>query len=144
MTTNKKSSEIRDKKTLKLSGHEHVLEYLNNLKHPQKLEIEEVRKIFLSANDQISEHIKWNAPSFCYKNEDRITFNLRGKGYFLLIFHCGAKVKDNLAKEPLFMDTTGLLDWVTGDRATVKFTDMNDVKAKEEKLIEVITKWIEV
>lgn len=67
-----------------------------------------------------------------------------GKGYFLLIFHCGAKVKDDLAKEPLFDDTTGLLDWVTGDRATVKFTDMNDVNAKKEKLIEVITKWIEV
>jgi hypothetical protein len=44
----------------------------------------------------------------------------------------------------LFDDTTGLLNWVAGDRAIVKFTDMNDVKAKKEKLAEVITKWIEV
>jgi hypothetical protein len=44
----------------------------------------------------------------------------------------------------LFDDTTELLDWITGDRAIVKFTDMNDVKAKKVKLAEVITKWIEV
>jgi hypothetical protein len=36
------------------------------------------------------------------------------------------------------------LDWVAGDRALVKFNDMNDVIAKKEKLAEVITKWIEV
>lgn len=128
---------------MKQSGHEQVIEYMSVLEHPLKKEIEIIREIILSTNTQITEHIKWNAPSFCFNNEDRVTFNLRGKGHVQLIFHCGAKVKDNKAKEPLFYDTTGLLDWVAGDRATVKFINMNDVKAKEEKLIEVITKWIE-
>jgi hypothetical protein len=44
----------------------------------------------------------------------------------------------------LFDDTTGLLDWIAVDRAIVKFTDMDDVQAKKEKLAEVITKWIQV
>jgi hypothetical protein len=35
------------------------------------------------------------------------------------------------------------LEWVTEDRAIVKFTDKEDVKAKEEKLRDVITKWID-
>jgi hypothetical protein len=35
------------------------------------------------------------------------------------------------------------LEWVTEDSAIVKFTDKDDVKAKEEKLREVITKWID-
>jgi hypothetical protein len=44
----------------------------------------------------------------------------------------------------LFDDTTGLLDWLAVDRAIVKFTDLNDVKAKQDKLTEVINRWIEV
>lgn len=73
-----------------------------------------------------------------------MTFNPRGKGYFQLILHRGAKVKENSGNEQLFDDHTGLLEWVTGDRAIAKFTDMNDVNTKREKLVEVINKWIEV
>ncbi|MFD1406759.1 DUF1801 domain-containing protein [Kroppenstedtia eburnea] len=129
--------------SMNLSGHQQVVEYMNNLEHPLKKEIEEVRKIILSADPRLTEHIKWNAPSFCFENEDRVTFNLHGRGYFRLVFHCGAKVKDNSGNGPLFTDTTKLLDWVADDRAIIKFTDMNDVIAKKEKLTEVITKWIE-
>ncbi|MBS4172776.1 DUF1801 domain-containing protein [Bacillus sp. FJAT-49736] len=132
------------KKSKKSSVEQQVAEFMDNLEHPLKEEIGEVRKIILSANKQINEHIKWNAPSFQVGNEDRITFNLHGKGFFRLIFHCGAKKKDAIGQGYLFDDTTGILEWVAGDRAIVKFTDMNDVKAKEKKLTEVITKWIEV
>jgi Domain of unknown function (DU1801) len=127
----------------KRNGQEQVIEFLHKLEHPLKNEIVEVRNIILQSNELLSEHIKWNAPSFCYNNEDRITFNLHGKGYFQLVFHCGAKVKADKGKTPLFEDSTGLLNWVTGDRATVKFTDMKDVQAKKDKLAEVITKWLE-
>lgn len=144
MTKNKKPSEKTAKKSMKLSGHQQVVEFMDNLEHPLKEEIEAVRKIILSADNRINEHIKWNAPSFQVENEDRITFNLHGKGFFRLIFHCGAKKKDTIGQENLFNDTTGILEWVAGDRAIVKFTDINDVKAKEKKLTEVITKWIEM
>ncbi|KON88292.1 hypothetical protein AF332_16780 [Sporosarcina globispora] len=139
MTTNKKSSESK-----KLNGPEQVAEFMNNLKHPHKEEIEEVRNIILSTNDKITEHIKWNAPSFCYEGEDRITFNLHGKGFIRLVFHCGTKVKDRNTNEPLVVDPSGILEWKAADRAIMKFTDQNDVKAKEEKLREVITKWLKV
>ncbi|USG64359.1 DUF1801 domain-containing protein [Brevibacillus ruminantium] len=144
MSYSKKKNETTDKKTKKLSGPEQVEAYFDSLEHPQKMEIEEVRNIILESNDEITEHIKWNAPSFCYQDEDRITFNLRGKEYFMLVFHCGAKVKNNEGKDPIFEDTTGLLNWVSRDRATVTFTDRNDVIAKKEKLAEVVKKWIEV
>lgn len=144
MKTNKKSAETTGKKPIKLSGPQQVVEFLNNLEHPLKKEIEEVRKIILSTNESISEHIKWNAPSFCFDNEDRVTFNLQGKGFFRLVFHCGAKVKDQAGDGTLFEDTTGLLDWVTTDRAMIKITDMSDVESKKEKLAAVVAKWIEV
>lgn len=129
---------------IKLSGPQQVFEFLNNLEHPLKKEIEEVRKIILSTNESITEHIKWNAPSFCLDNEDRETFNLQGKGFFRLVFHCGAKVKDHAGNGTLFEDTTGLLDWVTNDRAMIKLTDMSDVESKKEKLAAVVAKWIEL
>ncbi|MBS4189324.1 DUF1801 domain-containing protein [Bacillus sp. FJAT-49705] len=144
MTTNKKQSEEIGKKPLKLSGYQKVVEFMDNLKHPLKKEIEEVRKIILSANNQLTEHIKWNAPSFCFNNEDRITLNLQGQGYFRLVFHCGAKVRDRKKKGHLFEDTTGLLDWVSDDRAIVKIIDMDEVIGKKDLIVEVITKWIEV
>jgi len=125
----------------KLSGSEQVVEFMNNLEHPLKEEIEEVRKIILSTDDKITEHIKWNAPSFCYEGEDRVTFNLHGKGFIRLVFHCVAKVKDRKTSESLIVDTSGILEWKAADRAMMKF---NDVKAKEEKLREVIRKWLKV
>lgn len=127
----------------KRTGQEQVIEFLHKLEHPLKNEIVEVRNIILKSNEQLSEHIKWNAPSFCYNNEDRITFNLRGKEYFQLVFHCGAKVKEDKSETLLFEDSTGLLNWITNDRATIKFTNMNDVRAKQNKLAEVIMKWLE-
>lgn len=128
----------------KLTGHQQVVEYLNNLEHPLKEEIEEVRKIILSVNEHITEHIKWNAPSFCFNNQDRVTFHLHGKNYFQLVLHCGSKGTGHAEKGPLFEDTTELLHWVTGDRAISKLTNMSDVKSKKKKLAEVVAKWIEV
>ncbi|MBA9086161.1 uncharacterized protein YdhG (YjbR/CyaY superfamily) [Fontibacillus solani] len=75
----------------KLDGHQQVVDYLNHLDHPLKKEIEEARRIILGVNEQISEHIKWNAPSFCFNGDDRVTFNLQGKGFFRIVFHCGDK-----------------------------------------------------
>lgn len=143
MSTNKKSEKER-LKPLKLSDSEQVVEFMKNLEHPLKEEIEEVRRIILSTDPIITEHIKWNAPSYRVAGEDRITFNLHGKGFFRLIFHCGAKVKEDSSKEPLFEDISGLLEWVTDDRAIVKFFNRDDIKAKEEQLREVISKWLEV
>lgn len=129
-------------KPMKLTDSQQVFHYMESLEHPLKKEIEAVRAIILHTNEQLTEHIKWNAPSFCMNQEDRITFNLQGKGFFRLVFHCGAKAKDQAKKGRLIEDTTGLLDWATNDRATVKLTDMEDVESKREKLAEVITMWL--
>ncbi len=143
MPANKKTSKTADKKSPKLSGTEQVVQFLENLEHPLKQEIEEVRKIILGTNEHITEQIKWNAPSFCYQQEDRVTMNLQGKGFFRLVFHCGAKKKEPASVGRLFDDTTGLLDWVADDRAVVKITDMSDVESKKDRLVEVVTRWLE-
>lgn len=41
-----------------------VDEFLENLSHPLKAEVEAVRSIIMGANKGIAEEVKWNAPSF--------------------------------------------------------------------------------
>jgi hypothetical protein len=129
-------------KSKTIDGTKQVEDFLRELKHPLKKEIEEVRKIILKANKDLTEQIKWNAPSFCHNGDDRITFNFSGKEFFRLVFHCGAKVKASKSKEKLIEDTTGLLDWASNDRAIAKFTDMKDVKSKNHSLTVTIQAWV--
>lgn len=128
----------------KLSGYEQVTEYLQAMEHPLKAEIEDTRQLILAISNDITEHIKWNAPSFCINNQDRITFNFHVKQGFRLVFHCGSKKTEHENKEPIFQDETKLLDWVTGDRATIHITSESDFNAKRDKLKAVATRWIEI
>ncbi|MBB3129672.1 hypothetical protein FHS19_004347 [Paenibacillus rhizosphaerae] len=123
---------------------QHVEDFLTQLDHPLKLEIEEVRKIILNTDEGLSEHIKWNAPSFLFQNDDRLTFNLHGKGFFRLVLHCGAKSKDPVDLRPHFEHAKELLEWSAPDRATIRFTGMEDVESKREVLQAVIRRWLDV
>ena len=116
--------------------------FLATLQHPLKEEIREVRRIILSAHPRLTEHIKWNAPSYACNGEDRVTFNLHGQGFFRLVFHCGAKAKNRQLEGRLIHDSTQLLEWVTDDRATARFTNMQDVREKEAALRTVVQQWI--
>ncbi|PLR75814.1 hypothetical protein CU633_19035 [Bacillus sp. V3-13] len=128
----------------KLSGQQQVEEYLRKLEHPLKREIQEVRRIVLGIDKELSEHVKWNAPSFCFHNEDRVTFNLHGNGFFRLVLHRGAKIKESVNLKRYFDDVQGFMEWVAADRATIKFTDIKDVESKSELLKEVVRRWVDV
>jgi uncharacterized protein YdhG (YjbR/CyaY superfamily) len=45
--------------------------FISGLDHPLKEEVERLRTAILDSNDEMTEHVKWNAPSFCYAGEDR-------------------------------------------------------------------------
>jgi len=143
MTADNTTAGTAGRKRNKLSGPEQVAAFMMDLEHPLKEEIAEVRRIVLASDGRLTERIKWNAPSFCVDGEDRMTFNLQGKGFFRLIFHCGAKVKDTAGRERLYEDRTGLLEWASADRAIAKFTNMDDVRCKERQLRETVVRWIE-
>ncbi|MFC5405823.1 DUF1801 domain-containing protein [Cohnella soli] len=137
---------VENKKISKrLSGSEQVKAFLQELEHPMKQEVEEVRNIIIQSNSQLTEHIKWNAPSFCINNKDRITFNFQGKNRFRLVFHCGAKKTQFENEESLFIDESGLLEWVTGDRAILTISSQQELKdINKNRLTNIINKWIEV
>lgn len=118
-----------------------VDQYLRRLDHPLKVEIEAVREIILGADAGITEQIKWNAPSFCYQGDDRVTFRLHPSNQFIqLIFHRGAKAKDR--REIAIQDDTGLLEWVTTDRATLSLRSMEEVQRHAQALKRLVSQWV--
>lgn len=130
-------------KKVKLTGPQQVQAFLEQLEHPLKQEILDVRHLILAANPQLTEHIKWNAPSFCFQGEDRITFNLPAQGFFRLVFHGGAKPSAQVGQARLFEDKTGLLEWLAPDRAMVRFSGPQDVQAKQADLQQVVNRWLD-
>lgn len=125
------------------TGPDQVASFMEALEHPLKAEIEAVRSIILEANVHLTEKIKWNAPSFCVNNADRITFNLYRQDRILLIFHCGSQGTPFANNGPLFEDDTRQLKWVSGDRATITFRSMDDVIGMKTDLIQIINQWIQ-
>ena len=120
-----------------------VTDFITSLNHPLEKEIEQLRKIILNANKALTENIKWNAPNFCFKDEDRITMRIHPPKQVQLIFHRGAKVQA-LPSKNLIADDKGLLKWKTTDRAVATFTDSTEIKAKRADITELVTEWLKV
>lgn len=118
-----------------------VDDFMAALVAPNKAEIEAVRQIILKAAPGITEGIKWNAPSFFYKDWFA-TFHLRARTGIQVILHRGAKVKTAPMAE--VADPSGLLEWLAPDRATMKFADMDAIQARREDVASVVRAWVAV
>lgn len=90
----------------------------------------------------LTEIIKWNAPSFCDNGKDRMTIMLHKKNIVGLILHTGAKPKEDKKAPRLYDDGTGLLEWNSNIRATISFTSIDDFLAKQELFKKAVTTWV--
>ena len=129
----------------KLSDQEQVTAHIQKLDPSIGEAIETLRQIILSANPEISEHIKWNNPSFYYSGEmapfnpkeykrDIAVMNLH-KNRIMVVFPSGAKLND----------TSGLLtgDYTDGRRIAI-FKDLEDIKSKAETVKTLIKLWVDL
>lgn len=119
---------------------EKVDAFLRDLQHSRKAEIEAIRSLILKSHPGVTEQIKWNAPSFCYGGDDRVTLRLQPGNRVQLIFHRGAKSKDSSGFS--FADESELLEWLAVDRAVVTFQGVEDVKQKETVLSDLVCRWM--
>lgn len=126
----------------KPSGLNPVDGYIGKLDHPLKEVVVKLRVFIMKAEPQLTEQIKWNAPSFCYHGDDRITMNLSKKDQVLLIFHLGARVKDEKNLETLIKDPDKTLEWLSSNRAVMRFRSTADLKTREVALKKNITGWL--
>lgn len=109
-----------------------VNEYMNALEHPLKAELTAVREIILGANAHISERIKWNAPSFFYK-EDLATFHPRNQTAVHIVFHHPAIASIQSA----------LLEGDYKDRRMLYLRTMDDVQAHKQELASIINELVQ-
>jgi hypothetical protein len=113
--------------------------FLAALDHPLKADIEAVRKIVLGASPDIAEGVKWN--SLIFRMSDWFaTVNLRSKDVVQLVFHTGAKVKDNPKLE--IADPAGLLLWLAKDRALVTLGAGKTLKANAKAFEAIVKAWV--
>jgi hypothetical protein len=82
--------------------------------------------------------LEWNAPSFSFAGEDRVTCRLYPEERAQLILHRGTRAKDD-ANTFAFGDDSGLLTWVANDRAVVA---LRDAEARQRDLVRVVNRWV--
>ncbi len=119
-----------------------VTNFLDGLNHPFRSEIDELRKLILSTNADLSENIKWNGPNYCVGEEDRITMRIQPpKKQAQLIFHRGAK-KQAQPTNRLIASKSKLLQWKENDRAIITFQSAKEIETGTAELKEIISEWI--
>lgn len=119
-----------------------VSDFLDELNHPFRTEIEKLRHIILDAADGLTENIKWNGPNYCFGEVDRITMRIQPPKQVQLIFHRGAK-KLEQPVERLIQSGSSMLIWKENDRAIASFKTMPDIENGEAELKVVVKDWIE-
>lgn len=103
--------------------------------------IDMLRGIVMDSHANLTEHIKWNGPTFALDGEDRITLGLDRKGGARVVLHRGATVRDT--DDFRFEDSSGLATWPASNRGVVIFTDPDMIEAKQEELKELCRRWID-
>ncbi|OXB15968.1 DUF1801 domain-containing protein [Flavobacterium reichenbachii] len=120
-----------------------VTEHINNIENPNKDIIQKLREIFLSSDQEIAEHIKWNSPSFFYTGKmkefdpkeykrDLAVINLH-RDKILVVFPTGNKIDAQIGLKGK--------DYPDG-RKIVEIESSEDLYKKEQLLIEGIKNWI--
>ena len=122
------------KKGSPVSRTDKVEEFLRELSHPLKAEVEAVRSIIKGVSKDINEEVKWKAPSFNYKGEYLLTFNLQDTKRIHLVFHNPMipKIKSQM------------LEGDHVDRRMTYFSDMQDIKAKKAEFQRILKQLVKL
>ena len=94
------------------------------------------------ACSDLTETIKWNAPTFRANGKDRLTFMLHKQGVVSLVLHTGAKAKEDKKAPHMYEDPTGLLEWNSNIRAMISFVSLDEFLAKRDPFKQAVSQWI--
>jgi hypothetical protein len=120
-----------------------VDEFLEAQTDDVRAQVQLLRETILGCSDQLEEHIKWNSPSYVYKNDDRITLHARGPALVRVVLHMGATTSEDKAAAPIFAgDPHDLLAWHSNIRASMAFGGVDEIRTKERWIIDVLRAWL--
>jgi hypothetical protein len=119
-----------------------VEEYLASLTSEQREVVDVLRAMALNAGAGVTEHIKWNAPSFCVNGDDRITLGSDTKGQIRVILHRGVKPKDSVGFH--FNAPADLVKWAAADRGVITLRSTAHLRERELEVGDIFRRWVEV
>lgn len=114
-----------------------VDDFIAALTHARVQEIKALRHAILQSDPGITERIKWNAPSFCWRGDDRVTMRLQPGDRLQLVFHRGARPRD--ATGFAFDDPSGLIAWATADRGVIDVACLED---QQGAILRAVRAWM--
>jgi hypothetical protein len=119
-----------------------VSNFLDELKHPLRAEIEMVRNIILNSNSALAENIKWNAPNYVFNGNDCVTLKINPPKNILVILHRGAKVQA-MPTQKLIDYNCKVLSWKTNDRAIITLNNKQDIITYQNDIVTIVNLWLE-
>jgi len=119
-----------------------VDEFLTDLSEERRQQVEALRTIIKSVNPELTEHIKWNSPSYVLDGEDRITFNMHYPDQTILLIHMGATRKETKKADPIMKDETGLIKWNSDIRGTLAFSSLDDIVNSKADITKLLSAWL--
>lgn len=118
--------------------------FMHAMDAKQKDQVTLLRTIITNAHPELTEHIKWNSPSYVLNGDDRITFSVRPNFPISLILHMGATRSEDKKGAPVMDDQSELIDWKSDTRGVLSFTGLDDIKTKEPQLTAIIDQWLKI
>lgn len=99
-----------------------------------------IRSVILGASPDIREEVKWNSASY-RTTEFFATLNHRSREAVQLVFHRGAKVKDD-SKTVKIADPGGLVRWLAKDRCLVTLGAGKASGSHRAAFVRIVRAWI--
>lgn len=118
-----------------------IADFLRQLDHPLKPELEAVLDLIRQADPAIREGIKWKAPSFRTVRYFA-TAHLRDPRAIQIILHLDAKARPDITERLPITDPHGLLHWLANDRAAVKFHTQAEINTHGPAFQAIVRQWI--
>lgn len=119
-----------------------ISEFMGGLDEERQSQVEKLRQYILDEAPSLTEHIKWNAPSYVKDDEDRITFNTMNKEQVVkLVFHMGATRKEDKKGQPILKNTT-LVEWASDIRGYMTFNSLEEITLNEKEIKQTIRGWL--
>ncbi len=117
-----------------------VDEYRAALDAPTRDALDALRRIVIEAAPDLSEEIKWNAPSFSHEGRDRVTLGIEPRGGYRVVLHRGAKTEDTVGFR--FDDPDRIATWPAPDRGVIRLRDAAEIEDRAASLTPLITRWV--
>lgn len=119
-------------------------EFMQALDEKQKEQVAELRAIITDTHPELTEHIKWNSPSYVLDGNDRVTFSVRPNYPIAIVLHMGATRPEDKSGDSIMDDPSGLIAWKSDTRGIISFADLDDIKAKKLQFTHIVNRWLKI